>query len=327
MLLRERMFLRQEGDKCDVCGGTVGSCSHKPESKRFITYAGSRLRVPGYHEFESVAYYEKPFVPVAADFVIDFDNVDLQDVVDAYRMLSEYVERPLLYHSGSKGFHIVVPARVLKLPKSPYWQQVYETFVLGLGIPADTSVYKHRALIRIPGSVHPRTGYRKRLLNPAEIRRYREHSHEARYNVGNAERLRNVLIGLHEEKAWTEKGDKAVAQHPTENVYLQLARIGVPMCVEALYDHGIPAPGTRNKVYHILASYYRSIGKDLESAKKLMEAFAEMHGSNTKTGTEERVRLAQQTLLSVYRHQHKFSCSEVKEVGLCNTSCRLYQES
>lgn len=106
--------------------------------------------------------------------------------------------------------------------------------------------------------------------------------------------------------------------------WINLTKI-LPPCVQTLYIDGIPTPGTRNQVYHILASYYRARGVSLEEATDMLEEYALLHNANTRTSERGRVKAARSTVNAVYRNEHKFSCREVRELGLCVTTCPLWK--
>lgn len=312
-LLVEQMWLLEEGDQCH-CGGRVGECGHSPFRRRFWTTANLPLRRDGVHEFVSVTKYNSNRQPVAADFVIDLDHVDNATVQQVYNTLSTYVERPLLYHSGNKGYHIVMPSDVLQLP-SGNWQPAYRQFMDALKLPYDPSTFRFRALVRIAGSVHARTGYRKRLIDPEHLERAEDPQYVANYTIGSAELLRNALLDLQHSPS---------TQHPKiEDVWHRLVQIGTPLCIQKLYLDGLPGPGTRNQSYHLLASYYRSSGRDENSAKQMLTEFALYHNAHTQSSSRQRINSAIRTVESVYKHGHKFSCKEAATLGLCDSQCPL----
>lgn len=325
------MFLLEERDLCPLCREPVGVCRHFPEGGirlRFWTRVDSTLEFPGNY-FVSVSRYDQNRKVVASDLVIDLDHVDLDTVREAYRAVSQYVESPLLYHSGSKGFHIVVPAEALNLPEGD-WTPVYETFARSLDIPYDPATFRYRALIRKPGTVNWKTGLPKRLLRLDQLEDYLNSKVQAEYTVGDARRLRDHLLAISAQTLshlnhQTQTGQTA---HPDsgDDRWLNLTKI-VPPCIQTLYAEGLPAPGTRNAVYHALASYYRARGVSRENAEELLREYAVMHSANTKTPEAARVKSAITTVRTVYRNGHKFSCREVGELGICRTTCPLWKGS
>lgn len=314
------MFLLEAGDICPVCGETVGVCPHFREGirLRFWTTTDATISFPG-NVFVSVSRYDREKRVVESDLVIDLDHVSLDVVREAYLAISRYAERPLLYHSGSKGFHIVVPWQSLGLPPGD-WTRHYEAFVKSLGIPHDPATFRYRALIRAPGSVNWKTGYRKRLIALDQLEDYLDPKVEARYDSGDAANLGQVLQSLHV----TLDASPTVGYDDGDDRWLNLTKI-MPPCVETLYTHGLPAPGTRNQVYHLLASYYRARGMSLDEAVSLLEEYALLHSANTRTSEQGRLKAARSTVKAVYGNRHKFSCREMGELGLCVTTCPLWK--
>jgi hypothetical protein len=67
-----------------------------------------------------------------------------------------------LYKSGSKGFHFHIPC-VPKFSPDVAWSQ--RKLVEGLGLPVDVSLYRPNSLIRLPGTIHRKTGLPKELVD------------------------------------------------------------------------------------------------------------------------------------------------------------------
>lgn len=317
------MFLLEPDDLCPVCGETVGVCPHFRGGMRlrFWTTLDSTISFPS-NTFVSVSRYDREKRVVESDLVIDLDNVPLDVVREAYQAVSHYAERPLLYHSGNKGFHIVVSWESLGLPPGD-WTRHYEAFVQSLGIPYDPAPFRYRALIRVPGSVNWKTGYRKRLLTLDQLEDCLDPKVEARYSSGSAERLGAVLQSL---DIASSKPTVSANYDVEDDRWIKLTKI-LPPCVESLYTHGIPAPGTRNQVYHLLASYYRARGMSFEEATSMLEEYALLHSVNTRTPEYARLKAARSTVRTVYGNRHKFSCREARELGLCVETCPLWKGS
>lgn len=320
----ERMFQLRPGDLDPRTGRPYEG---PPLQQRYACLARFPLRAEGVNVYESVARYRvgTAYEEVAADFVIDLDNVQCATVTEVVRLVGKFVESPLLYASGAKGYHIVVPWEALGLPEGD-WKGHYRAFVLSHGIPADLSVYRPRSLLRVPGTVNARTGRRKRLIRYEDVED--PDAKEVRYDVGDATKLREWLLQATpaEERAGREPParDEPASELDGLDVYVKLRQLGTPDCIQTLYFEGIPAPGLRNATYHTLASYYRSSGKGLEEAQGLVEEFAALHSANTQTPLRQRVAAARETVRAVYRLRHKFSCRRTAaELGVCNQDCPL----
>jgi hypothetical protein len=319
----ERMFQLRPGDLDPRTGRPYEG---PPLQQRYACLPSFPLRLDGVNEYESIARYRlgTAYEEVAADFVIDLDNVSCSYVTEVLNLVGKFVTFPLLYSSGAKGYHIVVPWEALGLPEGD-WKPRYRAFVQSHGIAADLSVYRPRSLLRVPGSVNARTGRRKRLIRPEDVGDPDAREVEVGYAVGDATKLREWLLQASpaEEREPPER-DEPVSGWDGMDVYVKLRQLGTPDCVQKLYFDGIPAPGLRNATYHTLASYYRSSGKSLEEAQRLAEEFAALHSANTQTPLRQRVAAARETVRAVYRLRHKFSCRRTAtELGICNQDCPL----
>jgi hypothetical protein len=318
-MLMERMVLLQTGD---IDPNTGRPYTGPPLRWRYVCTPNFKLDARGMHEYISVGRFRKPFEEVEADFVIDLDNLPVTDVTRVVELLGTFVERPLLYDSGSKGYHLVVPWQALGLPEGN-WKPVYQAFVQAHGIPADLSVYRYRSLIRVPGSINARTGRTKKLIRPEDVGN--PDAPEVRYEVKDATKLRDWLLA-HRETTPATKTSAFNTEH--DDVYIKLRRLGTPACVQRLYLDGIPAQGLRNTTYWTLAAYYRSSGKQQSEAEELLEEFARLHEANTHTPLRQRVAESQRIVRTVYRYRHKFSCRRVAtELGVCSPACPLLKGS
>lgn len=69
------------------------------------------------------------------------------------------------YASGSKGVHVHVQIEPMYGLAVPYSQKV---FMQGLDVGCDLSIYRPSSLIRLPGTVHDKTGKRKEQINEGQ---------------------------------------------------------------------------------------------------------------------------------------------------------------
>ncbi|MDX2005281.1 MAG: hypothetical protein SFU83_08390 [Meiothermus sp.] len=268
------------------------------------------------HEFESVSKYRGDLTnPVQSDFVIDLDYPSANELRTTLEVVYSYVGQPLVYASGAKGVHIVVPWSSLGLPEGN-WQPVFAEFAKEHKLPADPSIYKPRMMLRIAGSTHATTGRKKRLINPDDA--LDPDAVEVSYKVGDASKLRDWLLARQPESI------KQTAKDSDTDTFNALRRLGTPSCISTLYLDGIPAQGQRNLTNHTLATYLRSVGKSLDEAEGVMEEFAQNHAGNTNASLKDRVRNAKDTVRTVYRLSHHFSCRRTaEELQICDTNCPL----
>lgn len=99
------------------------------------------------------------FPVVSATLFLDFDDGLDGEVIQAMDKL-EYIQYSL-YTSGSKGCHIHASIEPMCGIDVPYSQR---QFVIEAGYNSDLSLYRHSSLIRLPGTIHAKTGKPKELI-------------------------------------------------------------------------------------------------------------------------------------------------------------------
>lgn len=125
----------------------------------------------------SVAGYRGP---VYADFFpIDIDDVDLNRALKTARLLLEKlqvkydIELDYLrcFFSGSKGFHIMIPASMFNCYPSDKLPAVFKKMagILLEGIPYDSKIYDTVRLFRLSNTINSKTQLYKIPLYPKEI--------------------------------------------------------------------------------------------------------------------------------------------------------------
>lgn len=104
--------------------------------------------------------------PVYSDTLfVDFDDGD-NSIDNLKSILSHSNIAWKMYFSGSKGYHFHIPIKPMYGRYVPFSQK---QFIKGLGInTADTSIYKHTGLFRLPGTWHQVTGNKKELIEEQE---------------------------------------------------------------------------------------------------------------------------------------------------------------
>lgn len=104
--------------------------------------------------------------PVYSDTLfVDFDDGDAS-IESFKKILNTSKIEWKMYFSGSKGYHFHVPIEPMWGKHVPHSQK---EFIRGLGVTtADTSIYKHTGLFRLPGTYHKSTGNPKELVDSSE---------------------------------------------------------------------------------------------------------------------------------------------------------------
>lgn len=102
--------------------------------------------------------------PVYSDVLfVDFD--DGLESPGYHKLLALLLNNGLAfqsYASGSKGVHVHVAIDPMFGSEVPYSQKV---FMEALDVGCDLSIYRHSSLIRLPGTIHDKTGKAKEQIN------------------------------------------------------------------------------------------------------------------------------------------------------------------
>jgi hypothetical protein len=99
------------------------------------------------------------------ELFLDFDGDDaLLKADNVFRACQDYHDfSTTMWFSGSKGYHIVIKIQDMFGLDVPYSQKLFVQNAFGKDY-CDESIYKHSGLIRLPNTVHQKTGKRKVLV-------------------------------------------------------------------------------------------------------------------------------------------------------------------
>jgi hypothetical protein len=65
-----------------------------------------------------------------------------------------------VWSSGGKGYHVFIPHEPIYSPHLPY---SHLSFLRSIGVSCDETIYQHSRVLRLPGTVHLKTGKRKQF--------------------------------------------------------------------------------------------------------------------------------------------------------------------
>ena len=109
--------------------------------------------------------------------VLDIDRPDLASALaDACRLVGFLAERygtdPVVWFSGSKGFHIAVelahrPSPSVEFPVIA--RTLAEALARAAGVTIDSAIYDRNHIIRLPNTRHPKTGLFKRRIDVDDL--------------------------------------------------------------------------------------------------------------------------------------------------------------
>jgi hypothetical protein len=159
-------------------------------SDEVLSYMSAEPTIAGYEE-----KVWAPFLP------IDLDHPDLTPALEAARFLSTFfaqrwqvdVNAIQVYFSGAKGFHLmldtrlfgqVTPSKNLPLIFDSIRRHLAQELPEPLRETIDLSIKDRVRLLRLPNTIHEKTGYYKVILSPDELHtldpeQIREHARAA----------------------------------------------------------------------------------------------------------------------------------------------------
>jgi hypothetical protein len=261
------------------------------------------------------------------DFYLDFDSTDFELVrQDALKALSylkivfdiDTVNSCLIFFSGNKGAHIVVPAEIFGVEPSNNLNEVFKTIAEALyafidNKTLDLRIYDKKRMFRIPNSVHESTNLHKVNITLDELRNL---PYEEIKSIAKGTRIVKTPKKTFSQtaqkmyKTFIEKAENKV------NAYKNVKSNGtlkyLPPCIKSILDNGA-LDGQRNNTTAILASYYKATGKDLATAIK------ELGDWNTEKNAKPLSKFElERTLQSIYTGEGQFGCSSIKDLDLCS---------
>ena len=226
----------------------------------------------GRHGFESVYRFSasaaetmqrRGSIAGCSNFPVYTDRllIDLDDgVTSAKRLKSILIKQNLahlIYNSGNKGYHFLIPCKPMFDLDVPYTQRVW---VEDLNINADLSLYRHNSMIRLPGTINEKTGKRKKLIA---------------VNKGSKLVLDNIIENPDRYKVWQGSED-VISKTFIQNIFskgLRMLRV-------------TPNPGRRHTELWSLANDFAKSGLDFETAYNVILKINDSWGINAKEDSE-----------------------------------------
>lgn len=245
------------------------------------------------------------------------------DVVFKIKSDSVYI-----YFSGNKGIHITIPAYYFNIEPCVNLNGIFKSIILNIKKyteykTLDTQIYDKKRLYRIPNSIHDKTNLYKIQLTAKEIE-----SLEYEKILEMAKSPRKFSINHNYDKQVCEKRFIEMKKNFEENCnrndnikYNQRINF-VPPCIKNILISGAKE-GFRNNTIAVLASFYKSAGKDLNSTINELTKWNE-DKNLPPTKQNELV----QTIRSIFFGKAQYGCSTIKELTECNQKeCKFKKES
>ena len=183
--------------------------------------------------------------------------IDLDDGISTAIYLKELLNKKglayLVYNSGNKGYHFVIPCVPVFDLDVPYTQKVW---VQNLKINADLSLYRHNSMVRLPGTINEKTGKRKKLVAVQK---------------GKKLVFNEILENPDRYKTW-QGSESVISNSFIQNIFVKGLRI----------IREKPSPGRRHTELWSIANDFAKSGIDLETAYKVILKINDSWGIDAK---------------------------------------------
>lgn len=239
-----------------------------------------------------------------------------------------------LFFSGSKGFHFVIPAEVLKINFREDWNYVNRVFAeilkndYGVSL-IDLAVYDKRRMLRLPGSINYKSRLYKIPLSFAEFdkislkqlrelakikpREYLPEKHNV--NQDAAEAFHAYVKKIRAKKKRNEKKKESAPITFSSSVNL------LP-CIEKAIRSDCPV-GKRDTTAFLIASFFLQRKTDVAKIRKVLTKW-------NKNLTEplnplKLWHIVNDACKNDAKAKNHYGCGIFREEGLCAENCSLKQ--
>lgn len=232
----------------------------------------------------------------------------------------------LIFFSGNKGIHIIVPAAVLGIQPHPHLNEIFKFIASTLAgqLPngtLDTKVYDRVRLFRLPNSKHTKSGLYKVPLSYDELLycsadRIRQIASEPRdWKVSRPTyRTRAAVVYQNYVKQW--EASKLAQKFNRQRGHRQLDF--TPPCVKHLILNGA-VEGARNQTAAVLANHYKQRGY---SEEHTIETLRRWNEKRVSPPMDDRELVT--TVRSIYARDYYYGCTTLERLAPCDkVNCRF----
>ena len=267
------------------------------------------------------------------DLYFDFDCKDdfekvRKDVLKALAYINVVFrineDSVYIYYSGNKGVHITIPAYYFNIKPCSNLNGVFKEIIINIKKyteykTLDTQIYDNKRLYRIPNSINGKSGLYKIQLTANEIKNldYKDILELAKkpraFHINNDFDSKVCTSRFKEvSKQFKEKANR------NKNISYKSKIKVIPPCIKEILMQGAKE-GSRNNTIAVLASFYKSAGKDLNTALKQISMW-NLDKNSPPTKESELTN----TIKSIYYSKASYGCTTIKELIDCNCSdCNL----
>lgn len=240
-----------------------------------------------------------------------------------------------LYFSGSKGFHVTVPASVLAIEPSTNLNQLYKAWAVYLYntfkiYTIDLVIYDRKRLLRIPDTVNSKTGLKKtriphRILWDASA--YDEFILLIENNQFKIKRNKNInreaaIFFYKKSQNFYKKHDNTHGQE-SKSFSIPETKVELLPCVQYGLENGA-VKGCRNNTLVALSSAIMQSGYRLEETLDIMHSWNE---NNEEPLAFNEIEFTVRSAYSMLLSGKRYGCSALKEMNLCiGSDCKVAQK-
>lgn len=230
----------------------------------------------------------------------------------------------VIYFSGNKGVHIIVPSIIFGAEPSKELNRIYKFISQDIRkfIQYDTldpKVYDNKRMFRLPYSKHETSGYYK---TPITIEELRNTTLDDIKKLSSS--IRKFTFPIPTENSFScnifkQDIDKYEASKKKKNKTSFNSTINiVPNCIKKLLEEGA-VDGSRNNSLAALTSFCRNWGLTYE---KTVYRLSKWNDVNIPPICDTEFN---STINSIFYNGSNYGCTTYKELGLCNDedNCKL----
>lgn len=232
-----------------------------------------------------------------------------------------------LYFSGSKGFHILVPAVTLGIKAHDLLNLEYKSFAkyadtFTLHQSVDRAIYDNKRLFRISGSVNSKTGLYK---VPLRLSRLREMDHADTMRYASKPKRIKWAKAVFSQRAQDAYQDILKRQEPIKKVKSDKSIVfengEILPCVQYLLDNGV-MQGNRNNTCVALAS---SLMQNGYKPAEVSDIMVEWNEQNEPPMPELEVLTTVKSAHQLLNRNVWYGCTFFKDAGYCQEGCPLLE--
>lgn len=286
--------------------------------------------------FKTAYSYNVPTIDEAylyGDFYLDFDSKNFEEVRDDVVMALSYLKIVFkiepdtccnIFFSGNKGMHIILPAIVLGVEPDKKLNETFKSIANAISEftknkTLDLRIYDNKRLFRIENSIHESTKKYKIYLTLEEAKTL---THEEIKDLASLPRpipIKDARFSNEAHKMYLIFKDRSANEiSKFTNIRSSGTLNYTPPCITEILDSGAIS-GKRNNTIAILASFFKSTGKDLKETIEIIKTWNSDRNSMPLSTSE-----ITKTCRSIYLKDNKFGCSSIKSLDLCsNEKCQF----